>query len=71
MEKKRKKSKAGKKKRKVISKTKTKKKRGKVGKKNEKIQKKRGKNIVDYCCNPQWFRCGGTVIPPHHLDIVN
>jgi hypothetical protein len=25
---------------------------------------------VNYCCNPQWFRCGGTVIPPHHLDIV-
>jgi hypothetical protein len=23
---------------------------------------------VDYCCNPQWFRCGGTVIPPHHLE---
>jgi hypothetical protein len=40
-------------KRKVISKTKTKKKGGKVGKKNEKMQKKRGKNIVNYCCNPQ------------------
>jgi hypothetical protein len=25
---------------------------------------------VNYCCNPQWFRCGGTVIPLHHLDIV-
>jgi hypothetical protein len=25
---------------------------------------------VNYCCNPQWFRCGGTMIPPHHLDIV-
>jgi hypothetical protein len=39
--------------------------------KMKKCKKKRGKNIVDYCCNPQWFRCGGTVIPPHHLDIVN
>jgi hypothetical protein len=33
-------------------------------------KKKRGKNTVHYCCNPQWFRCGGTVIPPYYLDIV-
>jgi len=32
-------------------------------------KKKRGKNTVDWF-NPQWFRCGGTVIPPHYLDIV-
>jgi len=38
-------------------------------KKNKKMKKK-GKNTVNYCCNLQWFRCGGTVIPPHHLDIV-
>jgi len=38
-----------------------KKQRGKVGKK---ICKKT-ENTVNYCC-----RCGGTVIPPHHLDIV-
>jgi hypothetical protein len=25
---------------------------------------------VDYWFNPLWFRCGGTVIPPHYLDIV-
>jgi hypothetical protein len=35
-----------------------------------KKKKKKGKSIMDYCCNPQWFRCGGTMIPPHHLDIV-
>jgi len=40
-------------------------------KKIKKYKKKEGKSTVDYCCNPQWFRCGGTVIPPHHLDIVN
>ena len=51
---------------------KKKKKWGKVGKKMKKYKKKkRGKNTVDYCCNPHWFGCGGTVIPPHHLDIVN
>jgi hypothetical protein len=22
---------------------------------------------VDYCCNPQWNVCGGTVIPPYGL----
>jgi len=38
-------------------------------KKNEKKYIK--KNTIDYCCNPQWFRCGETLIPPHHLDIVN
>jgi len=47
------------------------KKRKKKGEKLEKCKKKkRGKNIVDYCCNPQLFRYGGIVIPPHHLDIV-
>ena len=49
---------------------KTKKKERESWKKNEKMQKKkRGKNTVDWF-NPQWFRCGGTVIPPHYLDIV-
>jgi hypothetical protein len=33
--------------------------------------KKEEKDIVDYYCNPQWFRCGEIVISPHHLDIVN
>ena len=37
---------------------------------SEKIQKKE-ECTVDCCCNPQCFVCGGTVIPPHHLDIVN
>jgi len=64
-----------KKKRKAILEKKRKKKEKREGKleKNKKIQKKKkkGKSTVDYCCNPQWFRCGGTVIPPHHLDIVN
>ena len=52
---------------------KRKKREGKLGKKNEKMQKKKKKGIstVDYCCNPQWFRCGGIMIPPYHLDIVN
>jgi hypothetical protein len=34
-------------------------------------KKKKGISTVDYCCNPQWFRCGGIMIPPYHLDIVN
>jgi hypothetical protein len=25
---------------------------------------------MDYCCNPQWNVCGGTVIPPLHLEYV-
>jgi hypothetical protein len=25
---------------------------------------------VDYCCNPQWNVCGGTVIPPYYLEYV-
>jgi hypothetical protein len=52
---------------------KNKKKRGKVGEKKWKNAKKKieEKSIVDYYCNPQWFRCGETVISPHHLDIVN
>ena len=50
-----------------------KKKEGKLEKKwkNTKTKRERGKSTVDYCCNPQWFRCRGTVITPHHLDIVN
>jgi len=50
-----------------------KKKREKTKKKDkrEKLAKKEGGRItVDYCWNPQWFRCGGTMIPPHHLDSV-
>ena len=40
-------------------------------KKRKKLTKKKEeKNTVDYCCNPQCFVCGGTVIPPHDLDIV-
>jgi len=54
---------------KVILGKKRKKREGKLEKKWKNEQKK-GKNTVDYCCNLQWFRCGGTVIPPHHLDIV-
>jgi len=34
----------------------------------KKKQKKEGGITVDYCCNPQWFRCGGIVIPPHRLE---
>jgi hypothetical protein len=37
---------------------------------SEKIQKKE-ECTMDCCCNPQCFVCWGTVIPPHHLDIVN
>jgi hypothetical protein len=51
---------------------------GKLKKKNfkknlkKKISKKikKGGNTVDYCCNPQCFVCGGTVIPPHGLEYV-
>ena len=39
-------------------KKKRKKERGKVRKK-----KKKEESTVDYCCNPQCFVCGGTVIP--------
>jgi hypothetical protein len=40
-------------------------------KKRKKLTKKKEeKNTMDYCCNPQCFVCGGTVIPPHDLDIV-
>ena len=57
-----KKEKLGKLKKKVILKKKI----------EKKISKKKGgvRITVNYCCNPQWFRCGGTMIPPHHLDIV-
>jgi hypothetical protein len=37
---------------------------------NEKMQKKKKEYTVDYNSNPQCFVCGGTVITPHHLDIV-
>jgi hypothetical protein len=37
----------------------------------EKLAKKKGRRItVDYCCYPQCFVCGGTVIPPHSLEYV-
>ena len=40
-------------------------------KKRKKLAKKKKKeSTVDYCCNPQYFVCEGTVIPPHDLDIV-
>jgi len=42
----------------------------KIWKKNEKkgkSKKKKKRITVDYCCNPQWNVCGGTVIPPHGL----
>jgi hypothetical protein len=39
-------------------------------KKKGKVKKKKEESIVDYCCNPQCFVCGGTVIPPHHLEYV-
>jgi len=58
-----KKSNFGKKKKK-----KTKKKR-KLKKKMKNTKKKKEECTVDYCCNPQCFGCGGTVIPPHHLDV--
>ena len=41
-------------------------KKGKVTKKKNKWER----ITVDYCCNPQWNVCGGTVIPPHHLHYV-
>ena len=52
------------KKKKVILKKKRKRKRKKKRKlgKNDKMPKK--KYTVDYCCNPQYFMCGGTIIPP-------
>ena len=34
----------------------------------KKVKKKKERKItVDYCCNPQWIMCGGTVNPPHVL----
>jgi hypothetical protein len=48
---------------------KKKKKRRKLGKNDKMQEKKKEKCTVDYCCNPQYFVWGGTVIPPHHLDI--
>jgi hypothetical protein len=52
---------------------KTKEKIGKLKKKFEKkiiLKKKEEESTVDYCCNPHYFVCEGTVIPPHDLDIV-
>jgi hypothetical protein len=37
-------------------------------KNKKKVKKKKKRKItVDYCCNPQWIMCGGTVNPPHVL----
>jgi len=36
-------------------------------KNKKKVKKKKRKITVDYCCNPQWFVCGGTVNPSHVL----
>jgi len=62
-----KKEKIGNLKKKVIleKKRKKKEKKGKVG---GKCKKKIEKSTVNYCCNPQWFVCGVTVISPHHLE---
>jgi hypothetical protein len=38
--------------------------------KREKLAKKKRKALWITVCNPQCFVCGGTVIPPHHLDSV-
>ena len=48
------------------------KKKGKVKKKREEEEEEEewGRITVDYCCNPQWNVCGGTVTPPHHLEYV-
>jgi len=37
-------------------------------KKKEKLAKKEEEEESLY--NPQWNVCGGTVIPPHHLEYV-
>jgi len=37
----------------------------------EKLAKKTERRItVNYYCNPQYFVCGETVIPPHGLEYV-
>jgi hypothetical protein len=36
--------------------------------KRKKLERKIEECTVDYCCNPQYIVCGGTVIPPHHLE---
>ena len=36
----------------------------------KKTKKKRKNKKVNKDSNPQWFVCGGTMIPPHGLDIV-
>ena len=54
----------------MILEKKTNKKR-KKGKKNKKCKKEEEeKCTVDYCCNPQWFWCGGTMIHPHYLKVL-
>ena len=56
------------KKKKVILEKKKKKKTGQSWEKMTKCKKKQ-KYTVDYCCNLQYFMWGGTVVPPHYLDI--
>jgi hypothetical protein len=63
-----------KKNRKVEKKSNFEKKKNKNKKKKEKVtktkRKKKKKSTVNYCCNPQCFVCGKTVISPHHLGYV-
>jgi hypothetical protein len=47
-----------------------KKQKGESWKEMKKCKKKKKEYTVDYNSNPQCFVCGGTVITPHHLDIV-
>ena len=71
MKKKRKNRKVEKKSNFVKTNWKKRKKNEKKMKKREKLEKKKKeKSTVDYCCNPYCFVCGGTVIPPHHLEYV-
>jgi len=49
---------------------KKKEKKMKIKRKKEKVRKKKEESTVDYCCNPQCFVYGKTVIPPHHLEYV-
>jgi hypothetical protein len=44
------------------------KKKEKKGKAKKTKKKEKGRRIiVNYCCNPHCFVCGGTVNPPHGL----
>jgi len=49
---------------------KKKEKKQKEKEKRKKLEKKEEENTVDYCCNPQCFVCGRTMIPPHYLEYV-